>query len=128
MDTQAVISNEYARQYFKTKAIQFKDIRRYDIDLLHALCCIEIDKVRRSPESIISKQLRMSRKIICNREHGVFESAFLFVNSGYFKKREAISFNSDGFIGFAGWASTTNTQPFLRAFIKWCDLLASDAE
>lgn len=31
-------------------------------------------------------------------------------------------------ITFSGWASTVNTQPFLRAFIKWCDLLAGDAE
>lgn len=121
------ISNEYARQYFRIKAIKFEGIQRYDIDLLHALCCIEIDKVRRNPESAISKQLRMSHKIICNRKHGVFRSAFLFVSSEYFQNREAISFNGDGFIGFAGWASTENTQPFLRAFIKWCDLVASDA-
>ena len=128
MEEMFSISNEYARQYFRIKGIQFKDIRRYDIDLLHAMCVIEIDNVRRYPESKISSQLRMSHKVVFNRKNGVFESAFLFVNSDYFKKREAISFNSDGFIGFAGWATTQNTQPFLRAFCKWCDLLAGDAE
>ena len=33
--------------------------------------------------------------------------------------REAISFNSDGFIGFCGWADTQNSQPFLNAFRRW---------
>lgn len=42
----------------------------------------------------------------------------------YFINREAISFNSDGFIGFAGWADNTNVQPFLRAFNNWVNELA----
>lgn len=33
--------------------------------------------------------------------------------------REAVSFNSDGFIGFAGWASTTNAKPILDAVKNW---------
>lgn len=47
------------------------------------------------------------------------ESAFICVDGDYFKGREAISFNSDGFIGFAGWADDKNVQPFLRAFVLW---------
>ena len=37
----------------------------------------------------------------------------------YFKKREAITFNDNGFIGFAGWADDTNIQPILSGFTKW---------
>lgn len=33
--------------------------------------------------------------------------------------REAVSFNSDGFIGFAGWASTANAKPILDAVKNW---------
>jgi hypothetical protein len=46
--------------------------------------------------------------------------------SPYFKRREAISFNTKGkdgigFIGFAGWSDNTNIKPFLTAFNKWLD-------
>jgi hypothetical protein len=37
----------------------------------------------------------------------------------YFDDREAVTFNSDGFIGFAGWASDENVQPILAGFIAW---------
>lgn len=37
--------------------------------------------------------------------------------------REAISFNRDGFIGFCGWASTTNTAPVLNAVKNWLNKL-----
>lgn len=47
--------------------------------------------------------------------------AMLKVNGSYFKEREAISFNEDGFIGFAGWASGYNLKPFANAFEKWME-------
>ena len=43
--------------------------------------------------------------------------------SNHFNRREAISFNPDGFIGFAGWSDSTNIQPFLRAFDKWINTI-----
>ena len=46
--------------------------------------------------------------------------AYLKMSGSNFEERECISFNKDGFIGFAGWADDTNVQPILRAFIKWC--------
>lgn len=47
------------------------------------------------------------------------QSAFIRVNGTYFKDREAISFNDDGYIGFCGWAGTKNALPFYRAFARW---------
>lgn len=47
--------------------------------------------------------------------------AMLKVDGSYFKEREAISFNESGFIGFAGWASGYNLEPFANAFEKWMD-------
>lgn len=39
--------------------------------------------------------------------------------------REKIaSLVADGFIGFAGWADQGNTNPILRAFLEWCDIVA----
>lgn len=48
-------------------------------------------------------------------------SAFIRVDGMYFTDREAISFNDDGFIGFAGWSDSKNVQPFYRAFKSWMD-------
>lgn len=45
--------------------------------------------------------------------------AVFTVNGDYFVKREAITFNYDGFISFAGWASDSNVVPFLEAFKSW---------
>lgn len=50
---------------------------------------------------------------------GGIESAYLRVSGFYFQGREAVSFNPDGYVGFAGWADDTSVQPFLRAFIRW---------
>ena len=41
----------------------------------------------------------------------------------YFTAREVITFESDGFISFAGEADRINVQPVLRAFLNWCDWL-----
>ena len=40
--------------------------------------------------------------------------------------REAVSFNRDGFIGFAGWADSSNVRPILDGVEKWLDFLATE--
>ena len=39
--------------------------------------------------------------------------------SDYFENREAVTFNPDGLIGFAGWADNSNVAPILAAFTEW---------
>lgn len=51
--------------------------------------------------------------------------AALTCRSYYFDKREAVTFNSDGFVGFGGWADDENIQPILSGFRKWCVELAA---
>jgi len=48
----------------------------------------------------------------------IISDMYLFVSGTYYIDRECISFNKDGFIGFAGWASSENTAPILEAFIE----------
>ena len=43
------------------------------------------------------------------------------VNGSYFKRREAVTFNETGFIGFGGELDNRTVQPILKAFLKWCD-------
>lgn len=70
-------------------------------------------------------------KIIFTREDGTQGTDhFAAINERQARKDfgECISFNADGWIGFAGWADQGNTNPILRAFIEWCDALAATKE
>ena len=62
---------------------------------------------------------KVCSKIRMNHRTGGIESAFLSCDGSYFTGREAISFNSDGFIGFCGWADDKNSTPFFVAFYRW---------
>jgi hypothetical protein len=88
----------------------------------------EIKKSNKAGETSVST-MHMSSKInMKKRTNGTIIKCFLYVNSHYFTRREAISFNEDGFIGFAGWADQANTNPLLRAFLRWCDDMAEAKE
>lgn len=51
------------------------------------------------------------------------KEAFIIVECDQYSKREGISFNKDGWIGFAGWSDSTNVRPFLDAFEEWVDVM-----
>lgn len=53
--------------------------------------------------------------------------AALCCHAYYFDQREAITFNQDGFVGFAGWADDNNIQPILSAFCEWLDEMLQPA-
>ncbi|MEL7966346.1 hypothetical protein AAG587_08215 [Vreelandella neptunia] len=50
---------------------------------------------------------------------------FLEMQTHQWERREAISFNPDGFIGVAGWADKWNVQPFLSALLEWSSTRSS---
>lgn len=52
--------------------------------------------------------------------------AALTCRSRYFANREAVTFNSNGFVGFAGWADDDNVQPILEAFVEWVVAIVAD--
>lgn len=124
----AVCTNEEARQYFRDKGLSYHDITEGDILSLLMLLNREIKKSNKAGETSVST-MHMSSKIgMKKRTNGTIIQCFLYVNSHYFTQREAISFNEDGYIGFAGWADQGNTNPLLRAFLRWCDDLAEAKE
>lgn len=124
----AVCTNEEARQYFRDKGLSYHDITEGDILSLLMLLNLEIKKSNKAGETSDST-MHMSIKIYMKkRTNGTIIKCFLYINSHYFTQREAISFNEDGFIGFAGWADQGNTNPLLRAFLRWCDDLAAAKE
>lgn len=125
---EAVCTNGEARQYFRDKGLSYHDIAEGDILSLLMLLNREIKKSNKAGETSVST-MHMSSKInMKKRTNGTIIKCFLYINSHYFTRREAISFNEDGFIGFAGWADQANTNPLLRAFLRWCDDLAEAKE
>lgn len=124
----AVCTTEEARQYFKNKGLTYADITEGDILTLIMLLNRHIKKANKDGETS-TNTMSLSRKVdIKMKTNGTILACYLYVNSHYFTRRECISFNYDGFIGFAGWADQGNTNPILRAFIEWCDVLAADKE
>jgi hypothetical protein len=121
------LNNEEARQYFKDCNLSYADINASSLEQLTLY-------LKESYENFLedygtnAKEMRMSlapmRKQDKKFEKDILKYAFIQVNGSYFSRRECISFNSDGFIGFAGWASTGNTIPIIEAFKKWCDWMA----
>lgn len=125
---EAVCTTKKARQYFRDKGLSYHDITEGDILSLLMLLNREIKKSNKAGETSVST-MHMSSKIdMKKRTNGTIIKCFLYINSHYFTRREAISFNEDGFIGFAGWAGQGNTNPLLRAFLRWCDDLAAAKE
>lgn len=122
-EIQAVCTTQQARDYFKEKGLTYADITEGDILALVLLLNREIKRSIKDRETSTST-MHLSHKVdMKKRSNGTIECCFLYLNSHYFTRRECISFNRDGFIGFAGWADQGNTNPILRAFLAWCDSL-----
>lgn len=125
---EAVCTTNEAREYFKNKGLTYDSISEGDILILSMMLEQELKKSNKSGETSVST-MTLSKKIDMKKKtNGHIICCFLYMNSHYFTQREAISFNRDGFIGFAGWADTGNTNPLLRGFLKWCDYLAEGEE
>lgn len=112
------MNNDEARQYFKDKGLTYSILNSKTIILLKKLVQKEIDKMKSEVNDCCLVSMNRLRPVNSQLKNGWVE---LTVKGGHFDNREAITFNRDGFIGFAGWASTRNTQPFIDGFIKWCD-------
>jgi len=123
-----VCTNEEAREHFKSRGLTYKDITEGDILALTLMLNKEIKASNKKGETSVNT-MSLSKKIdIKKNKDGSIRSCFLYLNSHYFTRREAISFNQDGFIGFAGWADDGNLNPLKRAFLTWCDQIESYRE
>lgn len=119
-----VCTNDEARKYFEDKGLTYADVTEGDILVLICNLNKELKKSNKAGETSVDT-MHLSKKVAMKKNRdGSIISCYLYMNSHYFTQREAISFNTDGFIGFAGWADQGNTNPILRAFLSWCDYLA----
>ena len=113
------IRAEKIRQKFKDYGLNYGMLNEEHISHLRILVTKELKK---------HKNLKMHLKAPRVKDIKVLKRtglryAEIFVNAHYFSGREAITFNQNGFIGFAGWASDYNVKPFIDAFDKWIDWL-----
>lgn len=115
---------EKARARFK-KEFSYAMLKEKHIDHLRLLISQELYSH--------NKEINMSVKTPLKKDTVVLKTkglkyAAITVSGSYFDKREGITFNQDGFIGFAGWASSNNVKPFVDAFEKWLDWLREDVQ
>lgn len=118
--------NEKAREYFKP--LTYADISKSDWRMLIAILEKHIEKrnveqaeVKKANNGFSDYTYEID-KCIWNKETKRRKfSAYIHVKLDGFSVREGISFNPDGFIGFAGWASSYNTKLFTDAFCEWVD-------
>lgn len=125
---ESVCTNDEAREYFKECGLTYKDITEGDILSLVLLINRELKKSNKIGETSVNT-MRLSEKMDMKKNtDGTIKTCFLYMNSHYFTRIEAISFNQDGFIGFAGWADSGNLNPLKRAFLAWCDQIKAERE
>jgi len=117
------MTKEEARNYFESSNLNYQDIEMNDIyKLIKALnkhiCVSNNEMLIMINEPILKGK---HRNIIFKNNQLVF--AQLTVKGTYFKEREAITFDFDGFIGFCGWADKYNEIPFIHGFLDWCNYM-----
>ncbi|MGG5333766.1 hypothetical protein [Enterococcus sp. AZ163] len=117
-------TSDEARDYFKELGLSYEKIYEADIWNLLAFISGELANIDKTTDTLPMKIVIKSVKIDADCDG--LKSAFFEVSGPYFDRREGISFNRDGYIGFAGWASTNNLQPFIRGFMHWCKATAEE--
>ena len=120
------MTHDEARQYFKDKGLTYDVLKPYTIDLLINIIQNEIMAMRKQDKDCILLRIKPHKYTAKQLKTNNYENLGLLVDGTYFSSREAVTFNSDGFIGFCGWASGYNNKPFIDGFIKWCDDLTNN--
>lgn len=113
-------TRDQARKAFNAN-LTYAHIQPNDIRALEGFLCIEYAQHERNGEhmEMHPSYRKATQPVINQASTGGIEDAYLRVSGFYFAGREAISFNADGYISFAGWADNINIQPFLCAFMRW---------
>jgi len=113
------------REKFKEHGFCYETLDEEHIQMLRIFISKEIKTFDSDLRLNLSSQRKKDIKVL---KRSGLQYAFIQVDGHYFSRREAITFNSDGFIGFAGWACDYNITPFVSAFDKWINWLIETVE
>ncbi|MCW3783566.1 hypothetical protein [Defluviimonas salinarum] len=114
------MTRDDARAYWAASGLTYADLTGHSLKGLRKI----IDAALRSSGLIEGYRAAGAPRIT---RIGTGIAAEIYCRAYYFDRREAVTFNRDGFIGFAGWADEKNVQPILSAFRAWVDELKSAA-
>lgn len=124
-----MLKSEELRLKFSELGFTYQMITSKEIGKLIQLLNIEIDIFNKNPDNELKLNISKFGNNDFNYDYnndGAIKSVFIKVDAFYFEDREAISFNSNGFIGFCGWSSSVNSVPFYNAFDRWLEYLKNN--
>lgn len=110
-----LITRDQAREYFTKCGLTLNTITKPYFDDLRKRVNVKLKS-----SGIFRNSYAVNRKTKF-KDSGKSLYAYIGCKSDYFSDREAVQFNTDGFIGFAGWADSVSVRPILEAFVEWCD-------
>lgn len=108
-------TRDEARTIFAVSGLTYDDVTRESIQALR-----NIINRKMVESALMSNSFRCRQRPKMSRDG----SAEISCKSHYFDKREAVTFNRDGFIGFAGWSDERNVQPILEGFCEWVNAIS----
>ncbi|WPS85523.1 hypothetical protein SMD22_00250 (plasmid) [Brevibacillus halotolerans] len=117
-----------AREHFENSGLSYSKIKEEEIKKLVDILSEELSSYLEYGGDHAQEMGMRVRKprvkdIKCLKKGLVY--AYIKIDGSYFERREGISFNKDGFIGFGGEFSDVNVEPILKAFCRWCDTIAN---
>lgn len=107
------MTRNQARELFANSGLRYQSLTRENLQRLRNLINVKMKVSKLFKETYRCKQRPEFKPDGHRFWAGIRCSAF------YFENREAVSFNDDRFIGFAGWAADDNVQPILEGFAEW---------
>jgi hypothetical protein len=108
------LTREAAREGFASAGLSYADLDLVALRRLRVLINREM-----IGSGLMKSSYRCYRGVVLQNAGTDRFFAGIRCSAFYFERREAVSFNRDGFIGFAGWSDDTNVQPILRGFLAW---------
>ena len=110
---------DQAREEF-AKYVSYADIDPYCLDMLSSFLmrCVA-DHNLGAGEDGVRMFVRRFERAKWGKGGGLKE-AYIRVDGDYFRDRECVSFNRDGYVGLCGWASSENAEPVAAGFVRWC--------
>lgn len=112
-----ILTRDQARQAFADAGLTYDDLTPTALCFLRTLVAEAVKDA-----GLFGGTFRVANRFYMRPgPHGPYR--YLTCRAQNFDVREAISFNADGFIGFAGWADSQNVQPILQGFTAWVEII-----